>query len=76
MSRTKLLASMAIFGALLLSTVSALGSIIPKQNADAQARSTTDLDSSMTSGNMTDSRGIAGRNITSSIDLMYNKSSN
>jgi hypothetical protein len=61
---------MAIFGALLLSTASALGSIIPKQNADAQAMSTTDLGSNMTSGNMTDSTGIAGRNITSSIDLM------
>jgi hypothetical protein len=31
---------------------------------------TTDLGNNMTSGSMTDSRGIPGRNVTSSIDLM------
>src|SRR5919106_995703 len=49
MSYTRLLATMAIFGTLLLTSVWALGNVMAKQNADAQMRSTNATDT----GNIT-----------------------
>jgi uncharacterized membrane protein YkoI len=68
MSYTRLLATMAIFGTLLLTSVWALGNVMAKQNADAQMRSTNATDT----GNMTaaDMMMKPGKNITSSINLM------
>src|SRR5919198_1507231 len=67
MSSTRLLATMAIFGTLLLTSVWALGNVMAKQNADAQMRSTNATDiGNMTAADMM----IPGKNITSSINLM------
>ena len=67
MSYTRLLATMAIFGILLLAAIWALGDVMTKQNADAQMMSTNATDT----GNMTaaDMKMKPGKNITSSINL-------
>jgi hypothetical protein len=68
MSYTRLLATMAVFGTLLLAVVWALGDFMTKQNADAQTSDTNATDT----GNMTaaDTMMKPGQNITSSINLM------
>jgi hypothetical protein len=68
MSYTRLLATMAVFGTLLLTVVWALGDFMTKQNADAQTSGTNATDT----GNMTaaDTMMKPGLNITSSINLM------
>ena len=70
MSCTKLLATMAIFGALLLTAVWALGDVMTKQNADAQMMGPNNPPMA-TADNMTSSMIVKpGQNITSSINLM------
>src|SRR5215204_1842150 len=70
MSYTRLLATMVIFGALLLSAVWALGDAMTKQNADAQMRGANDTRMA-TAGNMTSGMMMKpSQNITSSINLM------
>ena len=77
MSCTKLLATMAIFGALLLTAIWAwaLGDVLTKQNADAQMMGAMGV-GNMTSGGMMiikpgDNMMVAGsKNITSSINLI------
>jgi len=68
MSYTRLLATMAIFCALLLTAIWALGDVITKQNTDAQTSGTNATDT----GNMTTAGMMMkpGQNITSSINLM------
>ena len=68
MSYTRLLATMAVFGTLLLTVVWVLGDFMTKQNADAQTSGTNATDT----GNMTaaDTMMKPGQNITSSINLM------
>jgi uncharacterized membrane protein YkoI len=70
MSFTRLLATMAISAALLLTAVWALGDDMTKQNASAQMRGTNDTGMA-TAGNMTSGMFMKpGQNITSSINLM------
>jgi uncharacterized membrane protein YkoI len=70
MSFTRLLATMAISAALLLTAVWALGDDMTKQNAAAQMRGTNDTGMA-TAGNMTSGMFMKpGQNITSSINLM------
>jgi len=70
MSYTRLLATMVIFGALLLSAVWALGDAMTKQNAGAQMRGANDTRMA-TAGNMTSGMMMKpSQNITSSINLM------
>jgi uncharacterized membrane protein YkoI len=70
MSFTRLLATMAISAALLLTAVWALGDDMTKQNAAAQMRGTNDMGMA-TAGNMTSGMFMKpGQNITSSINLM------
>ncbi|MFZ0648345.1 MAG: hypothetical protein WAM27_09005, partial [Nitrososphaeraceae archaeon] len=75
MSCTRLLATMAIFGVLLLTAVWALGGVMTKQNADSQMMGAMDTDNMASGGMMTTKLGsdmmMAGnKNITSSINLM------
>ncbi|MFZ0740594.1 MAG: hypothetical protein WAM54_03285, partial [Nitrososphaeraceae archaeon] len=75
MSCTRLLATMAIFGVLLLTAVWALGGVMTKQNADSQMMGAMDTDNMASGGMMTTKLGgdmmLAGnKNITSSINLM------
>jgi hypothetical protein len=69
MSYTRLLATMVISGALLLTVVWALGDVMT-QNADAQLMGTNDT-GKVTADNMTSGMFMKpGQNITSSINLM------
>ena len=69
MSYTRLLATMAVFGTLLLAVVWALGDFMTKQNAEAQTSGTNATDT----GNMTaaDTMMKPGQNITSSMDTWF-----
>jgi plastocyanin len=66
---------MAIFGALLLTALWALGDVMTKQNTDAQKRGAMGADNMTSGGLMTMKPGdntmiASGKNITSSINLM------
>jgi hypothetical protein len=69
MSCTRLLATMAIFGALLLTSVWALGNVMTKQNAGAQMMGPNNPRMTAAS-NMSSSMMKPSQNITSSINLM------
>ena len=75
MSCTRLLATMAIFGVLLLTAVWALGGVMTKQNADSQMMGAMDTDNMASGGMMTTKLGgdmmMAGnKNITSKMMSM------
>ena len=57
MSCTRLLATMASFGVLLLTAVWALGGVMTKQNADSQMMDVMDTDNMASGGMMTTKLG-------------------